>query len=450
MPTAHYIPLSVLNENGLHPTHLNRTTETALRLDVEVNRSDPSDNNGGIPWTMDVATTVNNGQKKKRYSRVSLNNGQKKKRIMQVRFIDRLEDLKAYKEKHGHLNVSRKTDKSLYIWCYNIRNARKGKLGLTLTADGIAALDAIGFDWKSEAAQTRSDRFQDRVDALIEYKEKNGHIRVKERDDKSLFNWCTNIRSARKGKLGLTLTADRIAALDAIGFDWNPICNCQKISFIDRVEALRQYKEKRGHLNISREIDKSLEVWCSNIRSARYKPGKGKMKLTTDGIAALDAIGFDWRSETRKISFIDRVEALKQFKEKHGHLNVTYKANKSLYYWCANIRNAKSGEGTMKLTHEHITALDSIGFDWRLSKSVLQPFDSLGDDADDACGKSEENHKTVQNCQFVGDGFHRDDLEHVEIPNAKVTFQEISIDSLTEEEKIMFDAIECSIFAAKE
>jgi hypothetical protein len=59
MPTAHYIPLS-LNENGRHPTHLNRMTETALRLDVEVPQSDPSDNNGGIP------STVNNGQKKKK------------------------------------------------------------------------------------------------------------------------------------------------------------------------------------------------------------------------------------------------------------------------------------------------------------------------------------------------------------------------------------------------
>jgi hypothetical protein len=309
-----------------------------------------------------------------------VNNGQKKKRNMQVRFIDRLEDLKAYKEKNGHLNVRERDDKSLYIWCINIRCARRGTGNMKLTADGIAALDAIGFDWKSEANKKDTNKcFQDRVKALVEYKERNGHLCVSKKDNKSLF------------------------------------------------------------------------YWCAHTRSAQRNPESCKRKLTADRIATLDAVGFDWRSEIAiPISFIDWVEALRAYKEKHGHLSISKKDDKSLYKWCMNIRCAKSGEGTMKLTHLHIAALDSIGFDWRLSKSVLQPFDSLGDDADDACGKSEENHKTVQNCQFVGDGFHRDDLEHVEIPNAKVTFQEISIDSLTEEEKIMFDAIECSIFAAKE
>jgi hypothetical protein len=88
--------LSALSENGLHPTHLNRTTETALRLDVEVPWSDPSDNNGGIP------STVNNGQKKKKNY---------------INFNDRCEDLKSYKEKNGHLSVREKDDKSLYDWC---------------------------------------------------------------------------------------------------------------------------------------------------------------------------------------------------------------------------------------------------------------------------------------------------------------------------------------------
>ena len=108
-------------------------------------------------------------------------------------------------------------------------------------------------------------------------------------------------------------------------------------------------------------------------------------------------IGFDWRSETKArswISFIDHVEAFRQYKEKHGHLSVTFKANESLYYWCANIRSVrrgKVGKCKIKLTQERIAALDAIGFDWRWSKSVSQPFDSLGGDADKASGKSEES-----------------------------------------------------------
>jgi hypothetical protein len=103
----------------------------------------------------------------------------------------------------------------------------------------------------------------------------------------------------------------------------------------------------------------------------------------------------------------------------------------------------------MKLTQERIASLDAIGFDW--TKSVLQRSDSQDDDADKASGKSEESNNTVQNCQCAGDGFQHNDLERVGASrNASVTFQEISFDSLTAEEKTMFDAIEHSISAAKE
>ena len=142
-------------------------------------------------------------------------------------------------------------------------------------------------------------RFIDRVEALREYKEKNGHVSVMKKDDRSLYKWFTVIRSARKNatKSKLTkLTADRIAALDAIGFDWRSR-NHQKpsISFIDRVEALRKYKEKNGHVSVRKRDDKSLYIWCTDIRSARRNPETCQRKVTADRIAALDAIGFDWR-----------------------------------------------------------------------------------------------------------------------------------------------------------
>jgi hypothetical protein len=88
---------------------------------------------------------------------------------------------------------------------------------MNLTADGIVALDAIGFDWGSEIASHK--RFQDRVKALVEYKERNGHLHVRETDDQSLYIWCRNIRCARRGTGTMKLTADGIAALDAIGYD---------------------------------------------------------------------------------------------------------------------------------------------------------------------------------------------------------------------------------------
>jgi hypothetical protein len=151
---------------------------------------------------------------------------------------------------------------------------------MKLTADGIAALDAIGFDWRSETTRTRDKgtSFHDRVVALREYKKKNSHLSITQKDDKSLYDWCTNIRNARRGKLGMKLTTDGIAALDDIGFDWrisNPIlqpsgspgddadnapAQNQRSNekgdqiFQDHVEALRDYKKNNGLLNVSRDI----------------------------------------------------------------------------------------------------------------------------------------------------------------------------------------------------
>ena len=39
----------------------------------------------------------------------------------------KIAELKGFKEKHGHLNVSQKEDKSLSVFCANVRQARRGR-----------------------------------------------------------------------------------------------------------------------------------------------------------------------------------------------------------------------------------------------------------------------------------------------------------------------------------
>ena len=298
MPTAHYIPLSALNENGLHPTHLNRTTETALRLlDVEVPQSDPSDNNGGIPRTMDVTTNVSTLTESLPNLDSTVNNGQTKKRNSRVSFNNHLEDLMAYKEKNGHLRVRENDDKSLYIWCSKIRCARRGTGTLKLTANGITALDTIGFDWKSETARKKdtTKSFHDLVKALGEYKEKHGHLRVSKKDDKSLNSWCKNIRNARRNPESCKrkVTADQIVALDAIGFDWRSEIasqNCQRqISFIDDV--------KNGHLNITYKANTSLNDYDSNPPSAALARKRGDSLGESKLSPTIGNVGYVFRKE---------------------------------------------------------------------------------------------------------------------------------------------------------
>ena len=50
-------------------------------------------------------------------------------------------------------------------------------------------------------------------------------------------------------------------------------------SFEERIEDLRSYKEKHGHLNVRTKEDKSLADFCSGMRHARTNPEKSNMKL---------------------------------------------------------------------------------------------------------------------------------------------------------------------------
>ena len=149
----------------------------------------------------------------------------KKKRVQKSRksFEQRIDDLRAYKEKHGHINVKKKEDKNLYEFCKKMRWARKHpeKSTMALTDDRIASSDALGFEWTVKKQADKS--FEQRVENLKSYKEEHGHTNVKKGDDKSLNKFCFHMRYARNHpeKSNTVINDDRIASLDALGFEWS-------------------------------------------------------------------------------------------------------------------------------------------------------------------------------------------------------------------------------------
>ena len=137
-------------------------------------------------------------------------------------FDDRMEDLKLYKETHGHVNLSIPEDKSLAQFCAQARHVRKnpGK-GVKLTNERIAAFDAIGFNWTTQEYITRS--FDERIEDLEEYKRTHGHLNMQRNEDDSISQFCASVRHSLKQveKNGTrNLTVERIARLDALGFKW--------------------------------------------------------------------------------------------------------------------------------------------------------------------------------------------------------------------------------------
>jgi hypothetical protein len=329
----------------------------------------------------------------------------KTKGVYTKSFNNHMKQLTAYKAQHGHLNVNKNVMPALYRFTNRMRNCRRGKDGSTLSYDRIAALDAIGFDWGNDGgSKTRgiyTKSFDNHMKQLTAYKAQHGHLKVKKSIMPALYRFTNRMRNCRWGKDGSTLTGDRIAALDAIGFDWGHEKNVQQVRpkkvvvpFQDRVNELSAYYARFGHFHVSIREDQSLCKFCQKVRR-----GKKQGELTDDQIASLDAIGFDWairkgfdpipartpapesnndqqeltrenseRKRGKPTSFNDRVEQLKAYKAQHGHLKVKRREDASLGSFCHNIRNARNGKNKMAITSDHIAALDAIGFDWNPPK----------------------------------------------------------------------------------
>jgi DNA polymerase III alpha subunit (gram-positive type) len=139
-------------------------------------------------------------------------------------FDDRMEDLKLFKETHVHVNVSIPEDNSLAKFCVQVRHAHNnpGKSKRKkLTIENIVRLDALGFNWMLQEYVTRS--FDERIDDLEKYKQTHGHLSLKRLEDISLYQFCLGVMHSLKHveKDGTRkLTVERIARLDALGFEW--------------------------------------------------------------------------------------------------------------------------------------------------------------------------------------------------------------------------------------
>jgi len=128
----------------------------------------------------------------------------RKQKITIKSFDERIEELKAYKAKHGHVRVTLKQDKSLGKFCATMRTARRGKgTGRVINEDRIKALDELGFTW-ADKDKTKTKSFEKRIEELKAFKEKHGHVHVTFKHDKSLASFCADIRCARRGIVGRT------------------------------------------------------------------------------------------------------------------------------------------------------------------------------------------------------------------------------------------------------
>jgi hypothetical protein len=265
--------------------------------------------------------------------------------------------LEAFAGREGHCRVPSTyvaSGLNLGIWCQSRRIQRRTG---TLTAERVAALDALGFVW---------DPYQEDFDLglaeLATYVEAYGNARVVQNyvtpSGFKLGSWCNQRRSRRK-----ELTAERVAALDALGFVWDPYQEDFDLGLAELATYVEAYGNARVPTKYSSSSGFKLGTWCNRRRSRRKY-------LTAERVAALDALGIVW--DTSQDAFDRGLSELAAYVEENGDALVPAAYSTSngfkLGIWCGSRRqDRKAG----KLDAEQVAALEGLGFVWDAVQGVF-------------------------------------------------------------------------------
>ena len=92
------------------------------------------------------------------------------------------------------------------------------------------------------------------------------------------------------------MTAERIRALESVGFDWGTSKHNLEYIWSERFQQLREFKVQFGHCRVPRQYaaNPKLWQWVSTQRKSYkfYKEGKPS-PMTEERFRALDSVGFD-------------------------------------------------------------------------------------------------------------------------------------------------------------
>ena len=296
----------------------------------------------------------------------------------------RYAELCAYKAEHGHTNVTMSQNRRLGHWRDVQRQFRRKGM---LSAERIARLDAIGFEWEAPELNGREredwakKRWDEQFQRLTAFKDHFGHAQVPKNwaEDTALATWVADQRKARrKGRL----PADRHQRLDTLDFDWQPATRpirsdrgkprpspVKQALWDQRYDELRAFHQQHGHTRVPNKRPEVVQLckWCYSQRAFRRQG-----ILSADRIARLDALGFDWDNPSspgksyqqhRADSWDAQYARLTAFHQRFGHsrVPVTWVEDKQLVRWVEKQRKA-AREG--RLSDDRRARLDLLGFIW--------------------------------------------------------------------------------------
>ncbi len=312
------------------------------------------------PPNLQLGIWVNNQRRKYRKGELSL---EKIEKLEDIGFEWDIRDaqwegnyrlLCEFKQVYGYCNVPQRCKKDLSLGSWVARQCTR-YANKKLSPIQIRKLKKIGFIFNP-----RDAKWEEKCRFLYEFKKIYDHCNVPRNYNKSLSIWVTEQRS-NKG----SLSNERVAKLNDIGFEWITQKEKNKQSWIKQFNYLREFKQKYNRWPKDKEIypaNNNLGSWCDKQRQA-FKGKRGKNGLEEWQIELLEGMHFEW--EPDRESWIRQYNYTKSFVRINHRLprqKENYPAENKLGLWVQNQRQAlRKQKGRKPLVPWKISMLNEIG-----------------------------------------------------------------------------------------
>ena len=194
--------------------------------------------------------------------------------VLDAQWDAKLNELIAYKNIHGDVNVSKYSSPELGRWATMQRMLYKQG---DLSDERIGRLNMVGFEWNPTERS-----WELKFEELKRYKLMHGDANPPHDYENGLGLWTIKQRQdKRKNKLD----GEKVKLLDEICFNWDPI---EKL-WEEKFGELIKYKSAHGDTNVPQDFENGLGGWVSTQRRSK-KMGI----LSQERENKLNDIGFLW------------------------------------------------------------------------------------------------------------------------------------------------------------
>jgi len=266
--------------------------------------------------------------------------------------------LEAFRDTHGHCNVTSVEDSDLYLWIKSLERRHQ------ISEDKLRALQRLGISLQKPSERRRL-QMKEMIPRLRVHQERYGRLSVDKKKDNDLSHWTTKyVRQNGYPKLW-----------ELLGFP--PQDGKWRNGYWEKMYyKLLDHRNKTGYCHIDLNSDYELEYFVRDQRRGYVQwRSLSPSILTKDRIDSLERIGFEWvtnRHKTRKsheTRWNKTIEELKSYRKKYGHTEIPqeYDENPQLGRWVMNQRTFyrmnQVGINTT-LNEDRIKQLEQLGFVW--------------------------------------------------------------------------------------